>query len=261
MTKYFKLLNSFKGTRQTHCEANFNNVTSKMKCLCDSFRFNTLDRLFATYNLHRSDLYGSDTDMMAVPDKTSSIIGPEIFHFLEFKLSNLCSDGDLLRVLKYSFTKCPKLQSINIMFDFDGLLHPSLSLRHKNGEISSDQATCDINFLQMDRIRPVKNLFDLVTTHLQNIEFISLKAIDWGREFDDPIIDLTGFKKLKSFEYISTNNRFVKENQFISIKYINGREERRFLDYDKTKGSDSLDFTLLCDVSVSLDFRKEEEKN
>ncbi|GAA5813779.1 hypothetical protein MFLAVUS_007266 [Mucor flavus] len=146
MTKYFKLLNSFKGTRQTHCTANFNYAIGEIRDVGYSFRYNSLGRLLVTYNLYRHDLYGFNAADMAAPDKTSSVIGPEIFHVLEFNLLGL--------------------------YDED--------------EIFSDQANRDIDFFQIEYIKPDKFLFDLVTTHLHNIEIVSVKARDWGHKFHEP---------------------------------------------------------------------------
>ncbi|KAI9266291.1 hypothetical protein EDC94DRAFT_646931 [Helicostylum pulchrum] len=251
MTKYFKLLNSFRGTRQTHCTAHFNEAIPEKRRLCYSFRYDSLGRLLAT-------LQRPNTADIAVPDKASSIIGPEIFHALEFNLLGpYDDDDDVYQVLNYSLSNFPRLQSINIVFNDNMCSKYSFSLRHKEGLISSDQANGDINLLQMEYIRPAKNIFDLVTTHLHNIEIVSLKAGKWDRKYGNPVIDLTGFKKLKSFKYTSMDENFTKENRFVLIKYTNGTERRIHEFYAKTKGRDNLSFTILCDISVFLDFRKE----
>ncbi|GAA5813750.1 hypothetical protein MFLAVUS_007237 [Mucor flavus] len=255
MANYFELLNSFRGTRQTQCTANFDGNLGAIERLGHSFRYDCLDRLFATYNLYLGDLY--DPDDIAVPDETSSIIGPEIFHVLEFNLSNI-SKGEVHRVLNYSLSNCPNIRILDII-SYVGLpWHYSLSLRHKGRPMTSDQATRDINFLRIEYIKPSKSLFDLVTTHLHNIEIVSIKANDRsiGR-LNDLVIDLTGFKKLKSFRYTSTDN-FSNENKFVLIKYTNGIE-RRIREYHSNpkKLRDKLNFTVLCDISVSLDFCKE----
>ncbi|GAA5806361.1 hypothetical protein HPULCUR_011894 [Helicostylum pulchrum] len=260
MTKYFKLLNSFRGARQTHCTAHFKDTGGKMRYLGNSFRYNSLGGLFVTYALYRSDFHGSIIADISVPDKAISIIGLEIFDVLEFNLSSLYDD-DVYRVLNYSLSNCPRLLSLNVMWDLLGGLHSSLSFGHKDGQIYFDQANHDINFLQMDHIRPTKNIFDFVTTHLRNIEIVSLKAKDWSWVYNKHVIDLTGFKKLKSFIYISTHIRFTKEDKFVLIKYTNGTEERRILEYGKTRGMGGLSFTVLCDTSVSLDIREEEIEN
>ncbi|GAA5816609.1 hypothetical protein MFLAVUS_010139 [Mucor flavus] len=259
-TKYFKLLYSFMGTRQTHCKADFNDVTNNVEGFGNSFRYDSLDRLFVMYDLYGSDLYISGTDMMAVPDKTISIIGPEIFHFLEFNLSDLHFHGDLYRISKYSLSNCPMLQSLNLIFNSNsGGSKRSISLRHKNGKISSDRATCDMNLLQIELIRPSKHVFDLLTTHFHNIEIISLKDKDESWGYQDHDIDLTGFKKLKSFTYTSTDDHSQKENKFFLIRYTNGTE-RRIRRCAKTKGRDTLQFIVFCDISVSLDFVRGNKK-
>lgn len=61
-----------------------------------SFRYNRLGRLVVTYNLYPDDLYESNgAYIITLPDKTSSIIGPEIFHDLEFDLWNTREDKEV----------------------------------------------------------------------------------------------------------------------------------------------------------------------
>ncbi|GAA5805523.1 hypothetical protein HPULCUR_011040 [Helicostylum pulchrum] len=253
ITKYFKLLNSFRGTRQNHCTANFDEAVPETRHLVYAFKLDELDRLFVTYNLNITDLYGSITADMAVPDKTISIIGPEIFDVLDFNLLSRYG-GHVYRVLNYSLLNCPRLQSLNITHSILGRTRSSLSFRHNEDEFFSDQASCAIKFLEMERIRPAKNIFDLVTTHLRNIEILSFKANDHCCKFSDLVIDLTGFKKLKRFKYISADDCFAKENTSFLIRYTNGTERHIGKCNSKSKDSDNLGLTVLCDIAVSLDF-------
>ncbi|KAI9266292.1 hypothetical protein EDC94DRAFT_603356 [Helicostylum pulchrum] len=145
MIKYFKLLNSFRGTRQTHCTAHFNEAIPETSDLGYSFSYDINNRLHVTYDLYMSDLYRSNTANMTVPDKTSSIIGPEIFRALEFNAFSLY-DGAVCEVLNYSFSKFPRLRSLSILcYPHEGTYY-SLSLRHKSGKLFSYQANGDINF-------------------------------------------------------------------------------------------------------------------
>ncbi|KAI9274059.1 hypothetical protein EDC94DRAFT_644344 [Helicostylum pulchrum] len=195
MTKYFKLLNSFRG----------------------------LGKLIA-----------------------SSIIGPEIFDVLKFNLLSLYDDDDVYRVLNYSLSNFPRLQSLSITWRSREYLGSYLSL----ALTSSNRTNCDIDVLQVENITLTKNLADLVTAHFHNIEIISLRAADWN----NPVIDLAGFEKLKSVKYTSTNIHVTDENKFVLIKYTHGTEEQRIIEYGKTKGMGNLRFTVLCDTSVSLYF-------
>lgn len=45
----------------------------------------------------------------------------------------------------------------------------------KEHPIASYQTNCDINFLEIQYIRPAQRYLDLVTTHLHHIEGMSLK--------------------------------------------------------------------------------------
>ncbi|GAA5805455.1 hypothetical protein HPULCUR_010971 [Helicostylum pulchrum] len=226
------------------------------------FRYNSLGGLLVTYALYLSKLRESITTEMTVPDKTSSIIGSEIFYVLEVNLLVLYN-GEECRILNYSLSNCPRLQSLNVTYTTADSSNASFSLKHKEGLISSDQANCDFNVLQMEYTRPTKHFFDLVTTRLRNIEIVSVKTEDWSLKYcyyNDPVIDLTGFKKLMSFKYTSTSKHLTNEDNYFLIKYTNGTK-RRILEYGKTEGMNNPVFTVLCDVSVSLYFCEEEIEN
>ncbi|GAA5813736.1 hypothetical protein MFLAVUS_007223 [Mucor flavus] len=190
MTKYFTLLNSFRGTRQTHCTANFNRGIGEVRNLGYSFRYSSLGRLVVTYNLYPDDLYESDhAYIITLPDKTNSIIGPEIFHNLEFNLWSENENDEVHLALSYSFLNCPGLQSLSIVYHKYGSFRSSLGFICKDEKFSSEQAKRDINFLQIENI--TAKCLDLVTTHLYNIQIVSLTAKDWSCKGNNPVIDLT----------------------------------------------------------------------
>ncbi|GAA5813731.1 hypothetical protein MFLAVUS_007218 [Mucor flavus] len=213
MTEYFKLLNSFRGTRKARCTANFAGAVDKIRGLGYTFRYESFNRLFVTYDLYGMDLRGYNAaDTMAVPDRTSSIIGLEIFDVLGFSLSILYGTDDLGRVLSYSFLNFPRLRTLKIAAS---LWHEgySLTFRHKNEKISSDQAIGDINFLEAENFDLSKNFVKLVTTHLPNIETVSLKDKYWGCRRGDKVVDLT-------------EDYYNQDEKNFLIKYTNGTERR-----------------------------------
>lgn len=247
------LLNSFRGTRQTHCTAKFDELDASKEDCCYSFEHDILDNLFVTYNLHESDLHRSD--MMVVPDKISSMIGPEIFHFLEFNLWKR-NMGDIYRFLDYSLSNCPRLQSLKITCYFEERVISSLSFRYVGQKVSSDQANRDINFLHVENT--TAKCLGLVVAHLHNIETVSLKSQDWSRKYDNQVIDLTGFKKLKHYKYTSTYEFYETENRYVLIKYTDGAE-RRVYQNGNTKDKNYRCFTLKISISVSLEFNERKQ--
>lgn len=88
----------------------------------------------------------------------------------------------------------------------------------------------------------IRLYFDLVTTNLYDIEVVLLEVVHWGRSVNDSIIDLTCFKKLKTFIYSAgdiedddQNYADNQENDFVLLKYINGEEDCYYLDEEKRK--------------------------
>ncbi|KAI9266419.1 hypothetical protein EDC94DRAFT_583054 [Helicostylum pulchrum] len=136
--------------------ARFNGEMADLISLGHSFRYNSLGGLLVTYTLYLSKLRESITTEMTVPDKTSSIIGSEIFYVLEVNLLVLYN-GEECRILNHSLSNCPRLQSLNVTYTTADSSNASFSLKHKEGLISSDQANCDFNVLQMEYTRPTKH--------------------------------------------------------------------------------------------------------
>lgn len=156
----------------------------------------------------------------------------------------------------------------------------SLTYWCTKGSPSSDPTSRNINYLNLTYISPAERYFDLVTTHLHDIEEVYLKTIDWGRTHNDSVIDLTCFKKLKIFTYKTGLFSFDEEglfsdedsddyddsrkDDFVLLKYTNGEEHYHYMDEEKNKNpreeyrknSTKPSLTVICDASVSLDFYK-----
>ncbi|GAA5811277.1 hypothetical protein MFLAVUS_004710 [Mucor flavus] len=96
----------------------------------------------------------------------------------------------------------------------------------------------------------IRLYFDLVTTNLYDIEVVLLEVVHWGRSVNDSIIDLTCFKKLKTFIYsagdIEDDDQNYADNQ-----------ENDFSQAEYGKNLTTPCPTLFCDASVSSGFRQD----
>ncbi|GAA5815416.1 hypothetical protein MFLAVUS_008924 [Mucor flavus] len=262
-TKYFKLLNAFRGTRHTYCKAS---VTVSVEIDEDTdyiFEYDSNGKLFIAYGLYYDTLgsFEVDTDLH---DTTNSVIGLEKFDSLEFTLLGEHSDM-IYNALEYSLSFCPRLRSLDIKY---GARYPemcySLSYKHKEYSTFSYQPNHNTHCLRMKNIIHVERYFNLVTAHLYDIDTVWLQAKFMDRFYDGLVIDLTCFKKLKKFIYSSINLR--QEDDFVLIKYTNGEEQCRYLHEEKDKDAQvefvknpsSQCFTIICDASLSFDFNRYE---
>ncbi|KAI9247086.1 hypothetical protein EDC94DRAFT_626425, partial [Helicostylum pulchrum] len=133
----------------------------------------------------------------------------------------------------------------------------TIRYKHKFG---SHQKHYDINLLEMEYISPAQRYFDLVTTYLKDIEFISFETLQWGRLHDDPVMDLNGFKKLKDFIYSTKGHNGGRDGDFVLIKYTNGEKRRYYPDemkreqveYTENPTTTTPCLTIFCDSSVSF---------
>lgn len=89
---------------------------------------------------------------------------------------------------------------------------------------------------------------DIFTTHLRHIENVSLEDDDWGGIFDDSVADLTRFTKLKRFIYLTSifcdddedyndDDDDNPGNDFVLLKFTNGKEQYYYLNDEKNKNS------------------------
>ncbi|GAA5795584.1 hypothetical protein HPULCUR_000945 [Helicostylum pulchrum] len=224
MTRYFKLLNTFWGTRYTYCLAEF---TEPNQADSPDSRFNSI------------------------------------------KIENWRDNPALMyQSLKYSFLNCPRVEICEVAY-FESQFHEMVSIikcKHKEEEnpIGSDQT---INLLEMEYITPVQHYFDFVTSYLKDIEFISFETLQWGLH-NDTVVDLTGFKKLRSFAYITKGDNDSQESDFVLLKYTNGEEHCYYLDEQiraliEYVGNPTITttippcLTIFCDSSVSFTFKRD----
>ncbi|GAA5800681.1 hypothetical protein HPULCUR_006117 [Helicostylum pulchrum] len=264
-TIFLKLLNEFRRTQQTYCEASFwGNANEPNAGRGYSFRYTNNGKLFVECNIHDSFFPPLD-----LPDRTSSsVIGPEIFNALGFNISDVGYDV-VLPALDYSLSNCPELQSFRLTAnayefeDFGFYLH----CYHNKDLISSDPTNRDINYLKIAYINNhVQVYFDPVTAHLHDIEIVYLEPSEWCSTDNNLVLDLTGFKKLKTFKYIARVDQSEKnDDDFILFQYTNGEERYYYLDKKKKGENSQVDYsetldipslTVYCDASVAFSFRQ-----
>ncbi|KAI9270126.1 hypothetical protein EDC94DRAFT_645545 [Helicostylum pulchrum] len=182
MTKYFKLLNAFRGTRQTYCKAKFTELDIQELSEC-IFHCDSSYGLYTAYCMYDNDFHGPDNADLDLPDRTSSIIGPEIFDNLEIVIFRDNSDLKY-QYLKYSFLNCPELQSFELhyyAYRYGEMVSTIKYTHNKENPIGSDQPNYEIDLLEIEHIIPDQHFFNLVTTYLKDIEVISFEPLQWGR--------------------------------------------------------------------------------
>ncbi|KAI8085698.1 hypothetical protein BDF21DRAFT_486895 [Thamnidium elegans] len=115
MTIFFKILKAFKGNKKASC-ASF----SDFRSVHNSMHFSGEDLHFH-YGLNYADLYNERVLEFAIPDKTVSVIGPEIISNLEFYIYTELT----FKLLQYSLTNCPNLQHV----EYKGMSSPCHEFR------------------------------------------------------------------------------------------------------------------------------------
>ncbi|GAA5801419.1 hypothetical protein HPULCUR_006865 [Helicostylum pulchrum] len=108
-TRYFRLLNVFNVNRRTHCSTVFGEPDGLDETII-SFDNSIYNTLTITYNLYDNDSNGLNGGGLVLSDKSSSIIGPEIFTELVFDIVHATTES-AYQALNYALLNCPKLQS------------------------------------------------------------------------------------------------------------------------------------------------------
>ncbi|GAA5799962.1 hypothetical protein HPULCUR_005383 [Helicostylum pulchrum] len=224
MTIFFKMLNVFKGDKKVSCTASF----SDFRSIHNSISFFGED-LRIHYGLNYVDLFDDSEGKlvleMVVPDRTISVIGPEVINSLMFFMC--VTDPDLaFKILKYSLTNCPHLQSLEINGvntpRQECILSSSIDRFRKRVE-KYDPVTISAEALKAVNLKgflPSQECFDLLSCYLPGILGFTCKS-ERGNRFDnsevpqDYVVDLTQFKSLQEFYFdiglVSTSlTRLVK---------------------------------------------------
>lgn len=249
MTLFFQVLNAFMGNKKVFCTAEFSDFRSNDKTM--SYSNGVLNVI---YGLTHQDIYGHNQNRarfdfeLVVPDKTVSVIGPEIFNQLNF---NVCTADDQLaayKILKYILTNCHYLQYVEFVAINDYCLEFNLS-SHINRlsyysckKIKPSTKTEDnLKVIKFVNFIPSGDFMNVLAAYLPNAYYFRCDTrdrSDHDEEAPPLLIDLSDFKKL---ETINLNMEFYLTefyNSFkLKINYINGQELIEF----KKAGSTSSD--------------------
>ncbi|GAA5799676.1 hypothetical protein HPULCUR_005093 [Helicostylum pulchrum] len=218
MTKYFKLLNAFRGTRQTYCKAKFTELDIQELSEC-IFHCDSSYGLYTAYCMYDNDFHGPDNADLDLPGRTSSIIGPEIFDNLQIDIFRDNSDLKY-QYLKYSFLNCPELQSFELHYYayWYGEMVSTIKYTHnKENPIGSDQPNYEIDLLEIEHIIPDQHFFNLVTTYLKDIE-------------------------LKAFIYTTVSHVDIPDSDFVLLKCTNGEGRCYYLNEEKGKTAAQVEY-------------------
>lgn len=210
-------------------------------------------------------MYGND---FHGPDKASSIIGPEIFDDLKIEL--WCYTVNFVcKSLNYSFLNFPKLQSFKLYYNetYQEDMVLTIGYTHKKEDpIGSDQSNYTINLLEMECTNPDQCYFDLVVTYMKDISVMLFKKVFyWGYLYDHQVINLTDFKKLKSFIYTTKGRKGNQDSDVVLFKYTNGEEQYYYPDEEKRENAQveyvgnsttTPNLTVICDSSVTFTLKR-----
>ncbi|KAI9258671.1 hypothetical protein EDC94DRAFT_613149 [Helicostylum pulchrum] len=232
MTIFFKVLNAFKGDKKVPCTASF----SDFRSVHNYMRFNG-ENISIEYGLNYADLYDDSgeerTLEFSVPDRTASIIGPEIINSLSFYICTV--DPELtIKLLKYSLINCTHLQHV----EFKGMNSPhhefvlssNIDYFHEGIETYDLTATSKENLktVKLKNFIPSKEYIDLLANHLPDLQIFTCGGRLGGRfdnseESQDHKLDLTRFKSLKivyfDVQLVSIGSKLIK------FEYVDGEEK------------------------------------
>ncbi|KAG2203483.1 hypothetical protein INT47_008210 [Mucor saturninus] len=205
------------GSHISTCAANFGNTTALQ------------DRHLFEYALQKCDYYRETEDgvhviEIALPDISTSIIGPEIFKSLRVEI---CEPDEALaaKFLQYAMTNCPALEK----YDYDNLvyLNESIRIQLRSNRDSRAMSSDDISvkrkmtMLVTGSSVPSKSVINEIASHAPLIEMYSASHIShkWVNELNHPI-DMTAFTHLTRF-YLNLGRFFSR----VCIKFADSGNE------------------------------------
>ncbi|KAI7884984.1 uncharacterized protein EV154DRAFT_485313 [Mucor mucedo] len=215
MTDHFTMFNAFRGC-DTTCAAIY------------GYRSIINDPLLFEYGLKRCDYYrqninGTRTIIIALPDVTSSIIGPEIFNSLTIYIAE--PDSELTHMfLEYALVNCSKLQSYTFINLCRGPEQIRLQLRRNQNRENDFHDSQDVierlTVLVIEGCIPPRRTMERINHYLPHIELLCLSGTKYrmSGEITGPI-DTTSLKGLKRF-YMDLRKAYC----WIHMKYTDGTE-------------------------------------
>ncbi|GAA5805075.1 hypothetical protein HPULCUR_010588 [Helicostylum pulchrum] len=231
MTTFYKILNAFKGDKKTRCAANFSDLFPSHHAMT----FSDGD-LRINYGLHHGDLYenrGEDlVFQLAVPDRTVSVIGPEVINVPVFVICIV--DIELaFKSLKYLLVNFQHLQHVefeSIRPHHEFTLSSSLDYGEKDYNLSTTSRE-NLKVVRLKYFIPSQEFIDLLNFYLPDIQNFGCGGRR-DRQFNDKgvprdyIVDLTHLQSLQIFYFdIQLVLNDSKLNScFIKLEYMDGEE-------------------------------------
>ncbi|KAI8051761.1 hypothetical protein BDF21DRAFT_468569 [Thamnidium elegans] len=240
MSKWFQVVNAFKGNKKALCTVKFCGTSPPQ----DYFEYSSSDKqLVLTYGLDDVDYYGLENEIedadyyrrrgygsiygayeslpeFPLPTISISTIGPEIIDRLELDL-NKVADDFIMKFLKYVFINCINLQ----YFKVTGCLQiQGCPNQRKNGLDGIQNNLKMVHFLSS---APANNLFKTISTYLPDIEVLVLGS----RGRFNSNLDLTPFKCFKKCYIVvqqTSNDKCEALN--IKFKYTDGKKQWYYYD-------------------------------
>ncbi|KAG2230554.1 hypothetical protein INT48_009894 [Thamnidium elegans] len=262
MTKWFQVVNAFKGNKKALCTI----VFRKIGVLHDYFKHNSLDnRLVLGYGLEDVDYFGEleeghtehlngRLEEFALPPRPISTAGLETIDRLTLSLSvRFLEDNFILNFLKYAFTNCLNLQYLKVS--------NYLQIHGCPDQVCGDLDDIQNNLKMVHFLcgAPTDGMLDMISAYLPDIEILIFGSIG----VYNVIMDLTPFKGLKQCYFIvqqvSTDSC---KSVFINFKYPEGKQQWYYYDGTRKEFSAVQDkqslgyynqsFTFICNKDINF---------
>ncbi|GAA5801349.1 hypothetical protein HPULCUR_006795 [Helicostylum pulchrum] len=243
MTKWFQVVNAFKGNKKVLCAIRF----CKIGVLHDYFKYNALDnRLVLGYGLEDIDYFGELEEGLTerfdgrLSTSPISTVGLEIIDRLILSLRQP-KDALILNFLKHAFTNCLNLQYFKVSNFLLIQGHPN----QRNSDL--DETQNNLNMVHFICGAPNNNMLHVISEYLRNIEVLVFGS---RSSSDNLILSLTYFINLKRSYLIIQG---ISEPLYVKFEYLDGKEQSYYyydgslIREDKQDSSYSCrSFTFIC---------------
>ncbi|KAI9261885.1 hypothetical protein EDC94DRAFT_659618 [Helicostylum pulchrum] len=239
MTRWFQLVNAFKGSKKAFCDVTFCG-SARMQ---NTFEYDTLNnQLSLVHGFDDAEDYDDKEPILlkfTLPDKSIATIGPEIINRLELRISSVWVDFNILNFLEYGFKNCINLQCLEV----ESYLVIQGCTEEKIGAI--DDIQNNLNMVHFQSGAPTTDVLDMLYTYLPDIEYLIFGSADSNYTMR---LDLTPFKSLKRCYFILQQDSMDKSAS-INFEYQDGKEKWYYYDGKSKEFSvvqDKLTFGYYC---------------
>lgn len=220
MTRWFQLVNAFKGGKKAFCNVKFCG-SGRMQ---DHFEYDALEKqLYLVYGFEDAENYENEDPFLSftLPDRSLSNIGPEIINQLKLSLSEQV-DSNALNFLEYGFKNCINLQYLEV----ESYLVIQGYTEEKNGAVDGIQN--DLDMVHFQSGVPTVDVLDMIYTYLPNIEVLIFGS--YGSNYTMKL-DLTRFESLKRCYFLLQQAcTDIYRSASINFEYQGGKEQGYYYD-------------------------------